>query len=258
MQHYFLNRTLTPGDQIGLPAEISHHLDRVLRSQVGDEVELVSSQQVVFKAQIDRIADRTVFVSIIEKLAVNVELPVSVTVVSGLSKRNKPELIVQKATEMGASKLIFVPMAWSVVKWAQKSDKKIKRLQEVALSAAEQSHRNVVPTVQYLDNLAALFNDPFDLKLVAYEESAKAGEAANLVKLVAGSQPGASIVAVFGPEGGISPTEIDQLSQNGFIPMGLGPRIMRTETAPLYFLAACSVLTELAGKLNKPANHDKI
>ncbi|MDN6597375.1 MAG: RsmE family RNA methyltransferase, partial [Lentilactobacillus parabuchneri] len=82
-------------------------------------------------------------------------------------------------------------------------------------------------------------------KIVAYEESAKIGEEANLVKAVRATKPGQSIVAVFGPEGGIDEGEVNLLVNNGYRLAGLGPRIMRTETAPLYFLSAVSVLTEL-------------
>ncbi len=94
-----------------------------------------------------------------------------------------------------------------------KSIEKNYRLNEVALSAAEQSHRNVVPEVAYLNGLKALTQMNFDTKLVAYEESAKVGEEANLVKAVRQTSPGQSIVAVFGPEGGISESEISLLKK---------------------------------------------
>lgn len=185
MQHYFSNELLKAGDHLELPKEVSHHLSRVLRAEVGDDIELVSVDHVVYEARINEIVDQKVSVIIVNKLSVNVELPIAATIVSGLSKRNKPELIVQKATELGASQVIFVPMDWSIVKWDQKSAKKIKRLNEVALSAAEQSHRNVIPRVRYLHNLADLVTEDFDAKIVAYEESAKSGEEANLVKKLA-------------------------------------------------------------------------
>lgn len=247
MQHYFLSQTIKVGDQIQLPDDVSHHLSRVLRAEVGDQIEVVSSEQLVFQAEVSQLVRQKVTVSVTKQLPVNVELPVKATIVSGLSKGNKPELIVQKATELGASQIIFLPMKWSIVKWDQKSVKKIKRLNEVALSSAEQSHRNVVPTVSYLKSLKALVAMNFDTKLVAYEESAKVGEKAELLKQVEATPVGHSIVAVFGPEGGIAPEEIQLLNQNGFTNVGLGPRIMRTETAPLYFLTAVSVLTELQG-----------
>lgn len=245
MQHYFMNQTLTPGQTIQLPKNISHHLGKVLRAEIGDHIELVSMEHQVFEAEISSLDSTEIDATILTPIKKNVELPLEVTIVSGLSKGNKPEWIVQKATELGVSQVIFLPMNWSVVKWNQKASKKIARLNEVALSAAEQSHRNKVPNVTYLDGLKSLTELNFDTKLVAYEESAKDGEETQLVKAVKQTSTGQSIVAVFGPEGGISEAEITLLKDNGFVLAGLGPRIMRTETAPLYFLSAVSVLTEL-------------
>ncbi|KRK89088.1 16S rRNA (uracil(1498)-N(3))-methyltransferase [Lentilactobacillus sunkii] len=245
MQHYFMNQTLTTGQTIQLPTNISHHLGKVLRAEVGDHIELVSLEHQVFEAEVNKLDGSEVDATILKSTQKNVELPLAVTIVSGLSKGNKPEWIVQKATELGVSQVIFLPMNWSVVKWNQKASKKIARLNEVALSAAEQSHRNKVPNVTYLDGLKSLTELNFDTKLVAYEESAKDGEETQLVKAVKRTSAGQSIVAVFGPEGGISEAEIALLKDNGFVLAGLAPRIMRTETAPLYFLSAVSVLTEL-------------
>lgn len=216
-----------------------------MRAEIGDHIELVSLEHQVFEAEISRLDGTEIDATILVPIKKNVELPLEVTIVSGLSKGNKPEWIVQKATELGVSQVIFLPMNWSVVKWNQKASKKIARLNEVALSAAEQSHRNTVPNVTYLDGLKSLTQLNFDTKLVAYEESAKDGEETQLVKAVKQTSTGQSIVAVFGPEGGISEAEITLLKDNGFVLAGLGPRIMRTETAPLYFLSAVSVLTEL-------------
>lgn len=245
MQHYFVSEHLTVGQSIELPKTISHHLCRVLRAEVGDRFELVGDDHQVFEAEISRLEGNQVAANIIKPLDHNVELPVAVTIVSGLSKGNKPEWIVQKATELGVAHVIFLPMDWSIVKWDQKATKKITRLNEVALSAAEQSHRNVVPTVAYLSGLDALFQLDFDTQLVAYEESAKQGEETNLVKAVKQTPSGGTMAAVFGPEGGVSPAEVTQLVDHDFVLAGLGPRILRTETAPLYFLSAVSTLTEL-------------
>ncbi|MBZ2200492.1 MAG: 16S rRNA (uracil(1498)-N(3))-methyltransferase [Lentilactobacillus hilgardii] len=245
MQHYFINENLTNNQRVILPLEIGHHLSKVLRAEVGDKFQLVSVTHLVYLAEIGSIDGRQVTATIQKELHMNVELPVEVTIVSGLSKKNKPELIVQKATELGADHIIFLPMARSIVKWDQKSEKKLKRLNEVALSAAEQSHRNLVPTVSYLHSLYELTKRPFDVKLVAYEEAAKDGEESNLAQALKDIRPDTSIVAVFGPEGGISSEEISLLTDQAYISAGLGPRILRTETAPMYFLSAVSVMTEL-------------
>ncbi|QHB52000.1 16S rRNA (uracil(1498)-N(3))-methyltransferase [Lentilactobacillus hilgardii] len=245
MQHYFINENLTNNQRVILPLEIGHHLSKVLRAEVGNKVQLVSVTHLVYLAEIGSIDGRQVTATIQKELHMNVELPVEVTIVSGLSKKNKPELIVQKATELGADHIIFLPMARSIVKWDKKSEKKLKRLNEVALSAAEQSHRNLVPTVSYLHSLYELTKRPFDVKLVAYEEAAKDGEESNLAQALKDIRPDTSIVAVFGPEGGISSEEISLLTDQAYISAGLGPRILRTETAPMYFLSSVSVMTEL-------------
>lgn len=244
MQHYFINQNLTLGDQIKLPNDIAHHFVKVMRAVVGDQLELVSEKnQTLFVAKLID-ADNHI-VQIIENKKNNVELPVNVTIVSGLAKQSKPELIVQKATELGVHRIIFLPMQRSIVKWNQKSVKKISRLQEVAQSAAEQSHRNVIPKVDYLADWDALFQESFDQKIVAYEEVAKQGETAALVKVLQQIQPNETIVSVFGPEGGLTDTEVNKLVDHDYIAAGLGPRILRTETAPLYFLSAVSVMLEL-------------
>ena len=81
---------------------------------------------------------------------------------------------------------------------------------------------------------------------MAYEESAKAGEHGQLVQSLQSAQPGQSLICVFGPEGGIAPKEIEALQAAGFLLAGLGPRILRAETAPLYLLSAISYVTELS------------
>ncbi|MSE21445.1 RsmE family RNA methyltransferase, partial [Lactobacillus parabuchneri] len=132
MQHYFVSDVLSVGKVVSLPDNVSHHLSRVLRAQVGDSFELVDQNQQVFQAAISQINGRVVTATITSALDRNVELPVETTIVSGLSKANKPELIVQKATELGVNRVIFLPMNRSIVKWDQKAAKKLTRLNEVA------------------------------------------------------------------------------------------------------------------------------
>ena len=81
--------------------------------------------------------------------------------------------------------------------------------------------------------------------MVAYEESAKEGEAAALLQSLTGLEAGSKLLFIFGPEGGLSPAEIESFTAKGAVLAGLGPRILRAETAPLYALSAVSVVTEL-------------
>ena len=99
------------------------------------------------------------------------------------------------------------------------------------------------PFEKKADFLAQL--DQFDRIVVAYEESAKEGEAAALIQSLTGLEAGSKLLFIFGPEGGLSPAEIESFTAKGAVLAGLGPRILRAETAPLYALSAVSVVTEL-------------
>ena len=158
------------------------------------------------------------------------------------------EFITQKVTELGASAIWAFPADWSVAKWdGKKLAKKSEKLEKIAQGAAEQSKRNLIPEIRFFDKkvdfLAALTD--FDRIIVAYEESAKEGESAALVRALSGLGVGAKVLFIFGPEGGLSPEEIVAFGQAGAVSAGLGPRILRAETAPLYALTAVSVLSEL-------------
>lgn len=170
------------------------------------------------------------------------------TVACGIPKTtSKLEIITQKATELGAFQIVFFDAKRSVSRWNQKKRvKKISHLQKIANSASEQSHRNVQPKVLYGGSLSQLLaNFTADQKVVAWEESAKQGEKSRLVQVMSKLQSGQSLLAIFGPEGGLTSDEVETMGQTGVTAVGLGPRILRTETAPLYFLAAVSALSEL-------------
>lgn len=240
MNRYFTEQQLTLGASVQLEAPIQKHAIKVLRQVVGDHFELVHDAQ-AFEVEITDVSPLTV--QITAEITRCVELPINVHLICGVGKGDKAEWIVQKATELGAASISFANTQWGTAKWApEKVAKKLARLQAVALGAAEQSHRNVVPTVGFT-KLNDLTLSADQVGVVAYEEAAKHGEAAQLVQTVQ-TYP-QSLFAVFGPEGGLSPQEVDSLQQIGFVPAGLGPRIMRTETAPLYLLSAISALVEL-------------
>lgn len=242
MQRYFTDETLTLNQSVTLDTATRKHAVQVLRMQAGAEVELADATGQAFVCTIAE-TDPLV-VTVTRALDHHVELPVAVTLVCGVAKAQKAELVVQKATELGATRIVFANGKWGTAKWAaNKVAKKLERLQLIARGAAEQSHRNLIPVVDFLPRLTDAATLKADAKLVAYEESAKAGEAAQLVQTLAANPQ--SLVVVFGPEGGIAPDELDQLTSAGFAPAGLGPRILRTETAPLYLLSAVSALTEL-------------
>lgn len=248
MQRYFIDQN-NAGDQVKLPDDIAHHLVTVLRATVGTEFELVMADHQTYLAELTSVVSTAVTAKIVKKLGNNSELPVKAILACGLPKtKEKPELIVQKGTELGATEIIFFEAERSISHWnSQKQSRKIARLQKIADAAAEQSHRNVKPQIEYCPSLKQLLaNYPATIRLVAWEESAKEGESSQLAQSLAKLQRDDSVLAIFGPEGGLTPTEVNIMEENDVIPVGLGPRILRTETAPLYFLATVSFITELA------------
>ncbi|VHF19225.1 16S rRNA (uracil(1498)-N(3))-methyltransferase [Streptococcus pyogenes] len=245
MQQYFIKGkaekqvTITDKDTI-------KHMFQVMRLTDEAEVVLVFDDGVKYLAKVTNSMAHEL--EIIEALPDQVELPVEVTIASGFPKGDKLDTIAQKVTELGASALWGYPADWSVVKWdGKKLAKKEDKLAKIVLGAAEQSKRNRVPEVHLFEHKAEFLKNlfSFDHIFIAYEETAKAGQLATLAREVKEVKPGAKLLFIFGPEGGISPTEITQFEAAGAIKVGLGPRIMRAETAPLYALSALSYALEL-------------
>ena len=248
MQRYFIDLPYT-GGSYELAGEVFHHIVRVMRMEPGEEVYLVFPDQMAIIAKITEIKPETLVLVEVAKEEQAKGLPIFVTIASGYPKGDKLEWIVQKGTELGAAAFIGFPARASVVKWdAKKLGKKQQRLEKIAQEAAEQSQRQRTPKIQLLGQFSELVAalPEYDRILIAYEESAKAGEMAHLAQVLTEVQPGERILAVFGPEGGIMPAEIEALVAAGGILCGLGPRILRTETAPLYLLSAASYQLELA------------
>lgn len=246
MQQYFVNGRAPQGIFQIKDKDTAKHMFSVMRLQADDQTVLVFDDGIKRLARV--VDSQSKSVEIIEELADNVELPVSVTIAMGFPKGDKLEFVAQKATELGMIALWAFPADWSVVKWdGKKLGKKAEKLEKIAQGAAEQSKRNRIPAIRLFekktDFLAQLTG--FDQIILAYEEAAKAGEQANLVKALSGLETGQSVLVIVGPEGGVSPEEVAAFEGAGAVKTGLGPRILRAETAPLYALSAISYATEL-------------
>ncbi|QXE00473.1 16S rRNA (uracil(1498)-N(3))-methyltransferase [Terribacillus sp. DMT04] len=243
MQRYFVETANWQDDQITLDGQDAHHIIRVMRMNEGDQIICVHPDGHAAKCTIDAFTADSVLVSETESLDLNTEMPVSVTIAQGLPKGDKLELIVQKGTELGAAGFVPFQAARSVVKWDEKKkDKKRQRLEKIAKEAAEQSSRQTIPLIEDVLSFQALLqsSDTYKHKLFAYEEAAKGLKADPLRVVFESISPEDNVLVVVGPEGGFSETEADSLQQNGFLPVRLGPRILRTETAPMYMLASLS------------------
>ena len=245
MQQYFVKGSAISSVTIE-DKETSKHMFQVMRLKEGDEVVLVFDDGIKRLARVLDVEGRQL--ELVKELADNVELPIQVTIASGFPKGDKLEFITQKVTELGASQICAFPADWSVTKWdGKKLGKKVEKLEKIALGAAEQSKRNLVPSIKLFEKKADFLAqlDQFDRIVVAYEESAKEGETAALIQSLTELEAGSQLLFIFGPEGGLSPAEIESFIAKGAVLAGFGPRILRAETAPLYVLSAVSVVTEL-------------
>ncbi|MEZ2719243.1 16S rRNA (uracil(1498)-N(3))-methyltransferase [Niallia circulans] len=245
MQRYFAKNE---EDTFFIQEDDYHHIVRVMRMDIDDEIYCVNSLQQAARCRIEKISENEVIAKVVQWLEGEIELPVSVSIVSGLPKGDKLEWIIQKGTELGAFKFIPFIAARSVVKWDEKKGgKKLVRWNKIAKEAAEQSHRTMIPEVSSPISIKELIklSEGYNVKLIAYEEEAREGESSVLTKSLQSMTKGQSILAVFGPEGGLTESEVALLKEHGFMTCGLGPRILRTETAPLYLLSAVSYHFEL-------------
>lgn len=249
MQRYFVNEVVSDGHFL-IRDDDFHHIVRVMRMKIDDQIICVDPEHKSAICQVVEITESEIVAEVVKWIEGSPELPINVTIVSGLPKGDKLEWIIQKGTELGAHQFIPFISERSVVKWDEKkAEKKVERWQKIAKEAAEQSHRTILPEVMKPMSLKSLLehSEGFDYKLIAFEEEAKQGEKAILSKTLAEMNKGKSLMLVFGPEGGLSDKEVVILKEHGFLACGLGPRILRTETAPLYALSAVSYHFELMG-----------
>lgn len=247
MQRYFVNKKANE-NQFFIDAEDRHHIVKVMRMQIGDKLICVEPEGKSAVCKIAEITDEQVVADVVQWKEEISELPIVVTIASGLPKGDKLEWIIQKGTELGAKEFIPFSAARSVVKWDEKkAAKKIERWQKIAKEAAEQSHRAYLPEVvspmSFKEMLTRSKN--YHYRVAAFEEESRNGETSIFAKTLQGMQSGESLLLVFGPEGGLSEEEVQLLQAHDFALCGLGPRILRTETAPLYTLAAISYHFEL-------------
>ncbi len=250
MQRYFVEQAYTEmvAEGFSLEGEDYHHAINVMRMKEGDQCYLVFQDEVAIKAEVTQILTEKVLLREVAREEQTKELPIHVIIACGYPKGDKLELVVQKGTELGAHDFIGFPSQTSVVKWdGKKLGKRQDRLSKIAKEAAEQSHRQVQPTVTMFEQSAPFFESfsGYDQILVAYEEAAKIGEKAQLVRTIQEMKRGQKLLVLIGPEGGFSAKEVSYFESSGARVCGLGPRILRAETAPLYLLSAISYQFDL-------------
>ncbi|SER18139.1 16S rRNA (uracil1498-N3)-methyltransferase [Gracilibacillus ureilyticus] len=247
MQRYFIEEGNWHGDQLVITGDDFHHIVNVMRMDAGEEILCNHPNGNVAHCTILNVEDGQVTAEVAEWLDSKTESPISVTIAQGLPKGDKWEFILQKSTELGASRIITYQAERSVVKWdAKKVNKKIGRWEKIVKEASEQAHRNQIPSVDGVLSFSALLEESqtYDWKFFAYEEEARDQKSNKLHDYFSQIREGDRVFFCIGPEGGFSEKEAGQLKAASFHPVRLGPRILRTETAPLYVLSSLSYYFE--------------
>lgn len=210
-----------------------NHIKNVLRMKTGEEVMVSGGNNTDYHCRISEISDDEIRLSIVERLESDKELPARIHIFQGLPKSDKMELIIQKCVELGVYEIIPVSMKRCVVKLDdKKASSKIARWQAISESAAKQSGRSIIPCVRNVMSYKDALNYAFtmDYTIVPYElaEGMEATKAA-----LANIKPGMDVAVFIGPEGGFDVSEIAEAGEKGMVPISLGKRILRTETAGL-------------------------
>ena len=228
---------LEAGKEIGLPPPAAHHAARVLRLRSGDCVTLFNGEGGEFDAEILHVARGAVSVRVGSHRAVDRESPLQVTLVQGLAGADRMDWVVQKAVELGVTAIRPLTMARSVVQLdPARAAKREMHWRSIAISACEQCGRNRLPLLHALNR----FEQWVAMPSVATLRVFLAPDAAT--SLSGFARPHGSIELLIGPEGGLTREEAGAARDAGFRAMRLGPRILRTETAPLAALSALNAL----------------
>lgn len=237
MQKLFIDHT--PENEIVLDGEQARHIAKSLRMRVGDMLMVNDSNGSDFGCKIEEITRDTVTLSVCYKQASDSEPDCRVTIFQGNPKGSKLEDIIQKCVELGAYRIVPVLTKRCVSRPDEKSaKKKTERYNKIALEAAQQSGRGIVPEICGLVSLKkAIEEDESEIKIVFYE-----GGGEPLREII--DENAKSVSIYIGPEGGFEKEEVDLLVLNGAKAATLGKRILRTQTAPVAALSAIMLITD--------------
>jgi 16S rRNA (uracil1498-N3)-methyltransferase len=222
---------------ITVTGEDVHHLKNVLRLKAGEELSFSDGRNATleYRAVVSEILDDAIHCELLYIRESALELAGQIHLFQSLPKAGKMELVIQKAVELGVSQIIPIMSARSVVRLdSEKAGQKTKRWQAVSAAAAKQCGRLCVPPVHDVQSFsdALLLAAPMDVRLIPYEMASSLGnDMAKTRETIRNIEPNQKIAVFIGPEGGFAPAEISAAVTAGFVPLTLGRRILRTETA---------------------------
>lgn len=237
MQRYFAEII---NNRVKLDDGDVHHLLNVVRMKKGEQIEVVSNAK-LYICEINN--TNPLDISVVEEAPLDSEISNEVTLFFALAKGDKIDFVIQKATELGAKRIVLMKTNRCVVKLDEKDfAKKLVRYQKIAKEASEQSHRLVVPEIVGVVDINKIPDSLMsDINYIAYEKEAGTTEATfNELNNI-----GNKSVSIFiGPEGGFTEEEVDILNKRNVKSVSLGKRILRCETAAVYALSIIGFMLE--------------
>lgn len=238
MYQFFVEPSRIQGTRIVITGEDVNHIKNVLRMKPGDEISVsngVDGKE--YRCGIEELCPEEIVCTLRFVKEEGIELPSRVYLFQGLPKADKMEFIIQKAVELGVHEVIPVSCKRAVVKLDEKKAAgKIARWQKIAQAAAKQSRRGIIPQVRGIMTMdqAIGFSRVCGVRIIPYE-LAEGMEKTR--ELIGNLEPGRDIAVFIGPEGGFEREEVEAAARDGVMPVTLGKRILRTETAGMTVLS---------------------
>ncbi|MEJ5300116.1 MAG: RsmE family RNA methyltransferase [Thermodesulforhabdaceae bacterium] len=232
-------------EEIVLPADLSHQIVRVLKLEKGDLIELKDESGRTWRAQITHVSKKGVRVTLLDEVFHAAESPLEVTLFMAIARSDRVDLAIRQATELGVKEIVLFPSARSPYRLEKlKVQDRVSRWSKIAQEAVCQCRRVKVPNIWYGNGLDEILD---------YAEN---GEDYNILKLVASEMdelPGvgaffqsgikpSSVAVAIGPEGGWAEEELSAFKSRKWVPISLGPRILRYETAMVAIVVLCQFL----------------
>jgi 16S rRNA (uracil1498-N3)-methyltransferase len=231
----YLDNRITTGETLALSTSASNHLVRVLRCKKDSAVTVFNGAGGEFSATLLNENPKAASVIINSFVDINRESPLRIRLIQGVSRSEHMDTTIQKATELGVSEIIPVICERSVNINRQRANKKHERWNQIAISACEQSGRNLLPAIHQATTFEKAINEvSTDTRLVLDPAAAKG------INDIKPDIP--SICIISGPEGGLSEQEVNTASDTGYNRIKFGPRILRTETAAPAVISALQTL----------------
>ena len=244
MPRFFVEPDAIAGGIATVAGGDAYHIARSLRMAVGEEITLADGSGKEYTCRLTKIRDDECTAEILSEQASVSESPAEITLYMAYPKSDKLELIIQKAVELGASRIVPFESSRCIKRpKAEKIEKQTARLARIAEEAAKQCGRAKLPTVAEPVSFKKMLDEASiaELSLFCYE-----GRGTKSLKNVLATNTVPKTVSVIvGSEGGFSPEEAEAAEAAGLTPVNLGPRILRCETAPMYALSAISYQLEL-------------